>query len=271
MLSNRQTPSRASRRLEALPETPHEGKHKRGLPPCAFADVVSCGARSIPTPRPSPQRILRASKTLTLQKRALHFPRRTHQILCPCLSRLARGGHHDASVGRGSDQHRLAREDGTRSHHDVLFRFLAFIWRYGNVLLFAMAIVQKAKEHKWAEVARLLAEDPGLVRAVDADDWTVLHRACAAGALDTVKLCLKAGSEVEFKGRTWERTALHYAAEAGHDAVVEQLLSAKANVNSRDQYQQCPLHMAATKNRATVLELLLKRGAEVNAVDKRGY
>ena len=65
-------------------------------------------------------------------------------------------------------------------------------------------------------------------------------------------------------------TALHYAADNGHEAVVAQLLQAKAEIQARDSNGRTALHWAAFNGKEAVVETLLRAKADPNAVDNNG-
>ena len=60
-------------------------------------------------------------------------------------------------------------------------------------------------------------------------------------------------------------TDLHHAAYGGHREVVEELISAGADVNARNGSDRTPLHAAAHGNKPGVVEMLLVAGADVDA------
>jgi ankyrin repeat protein len=68
-------------------------------------------------------------------------------------------------------------------------------------------------------------------------------------------------------------TALHCAAWKGHEAVVEWLLRAGADVkahNENDHWGTTALHAAAHADHARIAERLLAAGAEIDARDREG-
>jgi hypothetical protein len=65
-------------------------------------------------------------------------------------------------------------------------------------------------------------------------------------------------------------TALHSAAEHGHEAAVGLLLGRNAEVDVKDSNGQTALHRAAVKGHAAVVRLLLDRGAKVAEKDREG-
>lgn len=88
-------------------------------------------------------------------------------------------------------------------------------------------------------VRSLLAADPSLVHAVDAD----------------------------------KSTPLHWAAWKGHPEVIEVLLDAGADIQAHNEnfhWGTTPLHAAAHGNQKASVEVLIRRGADVNAVRSTG-
>lgn len=67
-------------------------------------------------------------------------------------------------------------------------------------------------------------------------------------------------------------TPLHLAAASGNKEIVEVLLAANADVNSKDNAGSTPLHQASTARgqHRDLFDLLSARDANVNAVDKHG-
>jgi len=65
-----------------------------------------------------------------------------------------------------------------------------------------------------------------------------------------------------------EPLLMHRAASKGILSCIEVLLSAGAEVNSRNAGGKTPLHLAVEKNRIRVVNELIVRGADVNATDK---
>lgn len=118
-----------------------------------------------------------------------------------------------------------------------------------------------------AALEMLLRAQPGpsladkcdaLMMATSSDQPQIVQRLLAAGAL--------ADSMV------WEGgTALHYATDRGHTAVVDALLAAGAEVNLADPDQGwTPLMYAAYDDRADIAQRLIAAGADLNARDPQG-
>ena len=65
-------------------------------------------------------------------------------------------------------------------------------------------------------------------------------------------------------------TALHFAAERGHEGMVRYLIDNEADIEARDQPGNTPLHVAVRKGYRRIATLLLDKGADVNARDYNG-
>jgi ankyrin repeat protein len=104
------------------------------------------------------------------------------------------------------------------------------------------------------------------------EDATLLHLTLRHGLLSATKeLLLETDADVDSKDNH-DRTPLSWAAQNGHEAVVEQLLKKGADVDSEDIDNQTPLlwaaengHEAVVKllRHKAVVELLLEKGAGV--------
>jgi len=89
------------------------------------------------------------------------------------------------------------------------------------------------------------------------------------GLMGGLLMALQVGADVNHKDG-YSRTALHWAAYNGHDAVAQGLLGAGADVNAKDEYERTPLHLAAFRTplqKPEVAKVLLAHGAQVNAGD----
>lgn len=68
------------------------------------------------------------------------------------------------------------------------------------------------------------------------------------------------------------RTALHYAAEFNHVAIVEFLLHLRADKEARDKFGWTPLHYAASKGYVEVLKALIREaGTKRSIPDDNGF
>lgn len=66
-------------------------------------------------------------------------------------------------------------------------------------------------------------------------------------------------------------TPLDCAASNGHDRVIHQLVTAKADVDPKDKLKITPLHLAAKEGHVAAVEALLKHNASVSSRDQHGF
>lgn len=118
------------------------------------------------------------------------------------------------------------------------------------------------------ETVRLLIEAKASLTAMDNGERTPMLAAIFAGNSINVTQLLDAGLRIEES--YGQRTALHAAAEAGHEAVVQLLLQRKASVTATDKLRKTPLHIAAQCGNLAAVQLLVQAGASVAAKDKDG-
>ena len=132
------------------------------------------------------------------------------------------------------------------------------------------------------------------------DNATPLHFAAMHGDLETIRLLVEAGADVNGKGDDYEVGVLGWATcfRQVREDVAAYLLSHGAQLNlwtaialdrvddvraiidrepsllsarmTRNQHRRTPLHHAAAKSRATIVRLLLELGADPNATDATG-
>ena len=115
---------------------------------------------------------------------------------------------------------------------------------------------------KNAQIVRKAIPDCEQQGDADSACSSTIFEAAQEGDLERVKDLLKANPDLVFSKDNHETTPLHIAVSTGHKALVELLLTSKADVNARDSGGDTPLHKATEKD---VAELMLKHGANVNA------
>jgi len=98
-------------------------------------------------------------------------------------------------------------------------------------------------------------------------DLTVTSR---FGLVLLVQLLLDKGADLSNTAEQgW--TALHWAAQEGHEPVTRLLLDREADVSATDERGWTALHLAASRDREPVTRLLLDRGANVSATNEQGW
>ncbi len=119
-------------------------------------------------------------------------------------------------------------------------------------------------------VEMLLNQDPKLATARDKSGLTPLIMAAKSGAVETVKLLLARGAEVNDKGVSgW--TPLHAATKSGKKEIVELLLAKGANVHAGvGREVSTPLHWAAMLSKVDLVDLFLSKGAGLESKDANG-
>ena len=98
-------------------------------------------------------------------------------------------------------------------------------------------------------------------------------RAAKAGNIERLRVLLETDPNLIHARDADGSTALHCATWKGHQAVVDFLLNAGAEVNlhnNNEHWGTTPLHAAAHANQAKIAQMLIDNGAEVNARDKEG-
>lgn len=88
-----------------------------------------------------------------------------------------------------------------------------------------------------------------------------LHRAAAAGNLETIISLVEGGTDVNAPSFLDGVTALHLSARHGAFKASEFLILSGADVNAREKASETPLHWAAARGHADVARLLLQSGA----------
>lgn len=119
-----------------------------------------------------------------------------------------------------------------------------------------------------ATVQSLLAERPGILGELSAEDRAAIVEAAAAGNTEGVRTMLDAGFDVDTRGMTWEEGPIHRAAMDGRFETVRLLLDRGADLTLRDkQYHSSPLGWAAHGGQREVLDLLLQDDSKIDLRD----
>jgi ankyrin repeat protein len=117
----------------------------------------------------------------------------------------------------------------------------------------------------------LVCWDPRAVAARSEDGFTSLHLSAYFGHPDTVRLLLNAGAYVEAIAENASKVRpLHSGVAGGNLQVVEALLAAHADVESRQERGFTPLMGAAAGGEETIVRRLLDLGADRCATNDEG-
>lgn len=125
------------------------------------------------------------------------------------------------------------------------------------------AIIKATKNGNTAAVKEMLAADPTLIDARDADGSTPLHCAAWKGHVEIVRTLLKAGADANAQSRNmhWGNTPMHGAAHANNRAIAEILIAHGADVNAKDLHGNTPLAHTRYHNAVLTARLLVEHGA----------
>lgn len=102
------------------------------------------------------------------------------------------------------------------------------------------------------------------------DVFGPLHLAAEKGRREMVELLIDAGADVNSRGPLG-LTALHRAAQQDHVEVVKLLLERGAEVDTRHDMGATPLLVASIASCPEVAKALLAKGADVNAANQDGF
>lgn len=117
------------------------------------------------------------------------------------------------------------------------------------------------------KAVKSLLNHPALdVNAVNAAGETPLMLAALKGRLDTARLLVQRGAQINREG--W--TPLHYACSGPDEGVAAWLLSQGAEIDARSPNGSTPLMMASGYGGLTTAEQLLKAGAKAQLQNQQG-
>ena len=97
-----------------------------------------------------------------------------------------------------------------------------------------------------------------------------IHDSAGKGDLAKVKVLVAKDPKLVNLKDPKGATPLHFAVAGGHKAVVEYLLSKKADVNAKKNDGVTPLHVAASLGKLEIAKLLIAKGANKDATDSKG-
>jgi ankyrin repeat protein len=114
------------------------------------------------------------------------------------------------------------------------------------------------------EVAKYLHANGGQIDSRTKDGHTLLHIASAGGYLPLVAWLIELNLDVNCPTTGGKWMPMHYAAEGGHVATINQLLKFGANAKAESSDGWTPLHMAASLGHLAPVNRLLELGADPN-------
>jgi uncharacterized protein len=117
-----------------------------------------------------------------------------------------------------------------------------------------------------AEIARQLKRDPKLAVTWTEFGWSALHLAAFSGVPGAVQLLLDHGADLHARARSkFKNTPLQAALLDGQLATARLLLERGADPLVRQAHGVAPLHEAALLGRRDLVDLLLAAGAELDS------
>lgn len=125
-----------------------------------------------------------------------------------------------------------------------------------------------AEAKNWQQLATLVGGGTDL-NSSQPDGMTALHWSVSHGHEASVQQLLSANADSNAKTQ-YEVTPLHIACETGNGRIVSLLLEAKADANQTLPGGETPLMAAARSGAADCLQALLKHGAKIDAKERRG-
>ena len=117
---------------------------------------------------------------------------------------------------------------------------------------------------------KMLVEAGADVRATSDNRATCLILAAYYGHTDTVRYLVSL-PEVDLDHQDSNNcTALHFAVQEEHPDVVQVLIDAGADIETKNDEGRSPLHVASISGEPTIVTKLVKAGADARATDAEG-
>jgi uncharacterized protein len=128
-------------------------------------------------------------------------------------------------------------------------------------------IVYAAREKSFSVVRALALDGRVVIDATNPQNETALMYAALHGDLETVKVLIDKGAEVNRVG--W--SPLHYAASSGHTDVIKYLLDQHAYIDAASPGNVTPLMLTARHSQTAASRLLVEEGADPSLKSDQGY
>ena len=130
---------------------------------------------------------------------------------------------------------------------------------------------KKVKEKIDEELIMLALADIHLPKYARNDVGTILLWASSYGHNKLIKILLECGASTHNTTGITGRTPLHKAASNGHIETVKLLISKGADVNIKDENGWTPLHLATLNRHLKLVKLLVSKGANINTESDYAY
>ncbi len=130
------------------------------------------------------------------------------------------------------------------------------------------ALITAVRSADVGEVKKRLSRNRELVSAPDSSGSTLLHHAAGFGSVDTMKLLISLGADINAKNKR-QSTPMFWAIH--EEAKVKLLLDAGAEVNHRNVDGRSALYQAVSLGNANgIVKMLLDKGAGANLATTNG-
>jgi hypothetical protein len=133
------------------------------------------------------------------------------------------------------------------------------------------ALFHAIKHDRYGDASDIIFHDNRIVHRSDEHGRTALHYAAQAGQDELVNELLALGADPDAEILKYKHTPLHLAAQRGHRLVVETLLDAGSDPCAENKLQKTPLHYAAEKRHGDIVKVLLEAGADRTVADRYGF
>lgn len=166
---------------------------------------------------------------------------------------------------------------GNNKGYALIILLLAVVIIIGVYLLSGTSIFEPHEQKKVldenqrliAKINRTIANGEDINAEQNAFKSTFLHIACKKGDVDSIRLLVNNGANlncVDLVGNT----PLHHAVIDNNLEIAQLLLDYSADVDFKDDSGQTALHMAALFGRLEFVKLLIQYGANVNITTETG-
>ncbi|KAK6543470.1 hypothetical protein TWF694_000216 [Orbilia ellipsospora] len=151
-----------------------------------------------------------------------------------------------------------------RFQSNPLYNYAADFWGYH---VRTASIEDKSSTLGFLKSETAVSACSQALRGFHISRWTWMHL-CAYFGMESSIRAMQPSKEVLGTKDDYNRTPLSLAAERGHQAVVQLLVEAKVNLDTKDsRYGQTPLSLAAEEGHQAVVQLLIEAKADVEAED----